>query len=185
MEIQYDFDDLMETSDFDEGHSLERLAFSPEDSGDGDDSESIDSSILPVLAKTDSHVKRFEDDESCSPDLTAVESESSSDGDWWAQRAAEAVRRQSEQDRALRKREEMMRRMRSNYQPATDSFSAFEEEEDDEDCFGFSLRATKRAWLRDLPKSVSTPLSIRIVRTCVTEPDVMEVIVDFRRSNEL
>jgi hypothetical protein len=95
------------------------------------------------------------------------------------------MRRQSQQDRMLKEREELMRRMRASYQIATDSFSAFEEEEDDEDCFGFSLRATKRAWLRNLPKSVAAPSSFRLVRTCVTEPDVIEVIVDFRRSNEL
>lgn len=190
MEIQYDFDDLMDTSgDFDEFHSLERLSLSPEDSGE--DSESLDSDaykrVLPTLVKTDSPVKRLEEDENLSPELIAAESESSSDGDWWeeAQRAAEEMRRKSEQERMLREREKLMRRMRANFQVATHSFSAFEEEEDDEDCHGFSLRKTKRAWLRDMPKSVAVLSNFRIVRTCVTEPDVVEVIVDFRRSNEL
>jgi hypothetical protein len=198
MEIQYDFDDLMDTSDFDcEFHSLERLAFSPEDSGDGDDSESIDSDldkcILSFLVeKTDSCEEEHENlsAENLSPELFAVDSESS-DGDWWEEacQAAEEMRRRCEQERMLKAREILMRRMRANYQMATDSFSAFEEEEDsedwDEDIFGFNWRANKRAWLRDMPKSVSVPSNFRIVRTCVTEPDVVEVIVDFRRSNEL
>merc|ERR1719192_100498 len=142
--------------------------------------------MLPSMEKTDSPVCN-EEDENLSPEFFAEESESSSE-DWWgeSQRAAEEMRRQSEQERMLREREMRLRQMRAKYQMATHSFSAFEEEEeDDEDCHGFSLRATKRAWLRDMPKSVATPSSFRIVRTCVTEPNVVEVIVDFRRSNEL
>jgi len=196
MEIQYDFD-LTETSDFDdyENHGLERCAFSPEDSGDGDDSESIESDVdkrvLPCLEKTDScAVKSLVENQDTVSDLIAAESESSSDGDWWeeAQRAAEELRHRCEQDRMQREREKLMRRMRANYRTA-DFFSAFHEEEEiedlEEDCRGFSWKATRRAWLRDLPTSVATPSNFRIVRTCVTEPDVVEVIVDFRRSNEL
>jgi len=199
MEIQYDFEDpTNNTSDFDdfEYHSgLERCAFSPEDSGDGDDSESNDSDLakhLPYLEKTESCVKRTEEDYEPLSQLIAAETEGSAADDWWeeAQREAEEMRYRYAQDRMLREREKQLRQMRANYQNATDSFSAFEEEEVleqdwDEDSFGFNWRATKRAWLRNMPKSISTPSNFRIVRTCVTEPDVVEVIVDFRRSNEL
>jgi len=183
MEIKNDFDDLISGFDEEDAHSdLKCCAFSPEDSGESD---SVDSTDFFLPGKVDSNVECPYDHDSLDQ-LYAIESEKDEQDVSWveAQQAAQEMRRRAEQERGQREREELLRQMRADYQTATNSFSCYEEEEEEER-FGFNWRAVKQSWLCDLPESVSTPSNLRIVRTCITEPGVTEVIVDFRRSNEL
>jgi len=112
-----------------------------------------------------------------------------------AQCAAKEMHHRVEQEQLQRQRMELMRQMRANYQNATDSFSFYADEqeevkefsvhavlqeEEEEWQYEFNWRAVKRAWLRDMPESVTPPSNLCIIRTCVTEPNLVEVLVDFR-----
>jgi len=118
--------------------------------------------------------------------LYEVESQKYEDNFSLWKRAAEELRQRAEQERAQRERDELMAQMRANYRNATSSFGLRrEEEEEEEDSsdnwdYRFNWKRVKQTWLRDLPKSVPPQSSLCIIRTCVTEPGIEEVLVDFQ-----
>jgi len=102
-------------------------------------------------------------------------------------KAAESMRHRAQRrpKAQLSEREKMMRAMRLTFN-ASQSFGGTDVEEEFFDRFGrINVRAVKRSWLRGL-YGVKTcpPSNLCIIRTCVTEPGVEEVLVHFTLSQE-
>lgn len=148
-------------------------ALSPE-ALDGEDVEDSFDSADKFLPSTD---------DDCLDQLYKVESQKYEDNYSLWKRSAEELRQRAEQERAQRERDELMAQMRANYRNATSSFGLRREDEEvvsDNWDYGFNWKRVKQTWLRDLPDSVPPQSSFQLIRTCVTEPGIEEVLVDFQ-----